>query len=104
MMQRAVENLLFGKELEEFLSLEEGKLAFLKIEIPENSKVIGKKLKDIGLPHDCVVGGILRKGEVIIPHGDTILDIGDILFIVAVPTVQTEIANLLTGEKDAKKI
>jgi len=104
MLQRAVENLLFGKELEEFLSLEGGKLAFLKIEIPENSNVIGKKLKDIGLPHDCVVGGILRKGEVIIPHGDTILDVGDILFIVAVPNVQTEIVNLLTGEKNAEEI
>ncbi|QTA37482.1 NAD-binding protein [Thermosipho ferrireducens] len=98
MLQKAVENLLFGKELEEFLSIEGGKLAFLRIEIPEYSKVIGKELKDIGLPHDCVVGGILRKGEVIVPRGDTRLNVGDRLFIVALPTVQTEIARILTGE------
>lgn len=98
MLQKAVENLLFGKELEEFLSVEEGKLTFLKVDIPENSKAVGKYLKDLNLPHECVVGGILRKGEVIIPHGDTIINVGDRLYIVSLPIAQTKILSILTGD------
>ncbi|ANQ54177.1 potassium transporter TrkA [Thermosipho affectus] len=98
MLQKAVENLLFGKELEEFLSIEEGKLSFLKVDIPETSKAVGKYLKDLNLPHECVVGGILRKGEVIIPHGNTQIKANDRLYIVGLPTAQTEILNILTEE------
>ncbi|ABR31110.1 potassium transporter TrkA [Thermosipho melanesiensis] len=98
MLQKAVENLLFGKELEEFLAIEEGKLSFLKVDIPENSQAIGKFLKNLNLPHECVVGGILRKGEVIIPHGNTQIKAGDRLYIVSLPTAQTEILKILTEE------
>ncbi|WP_126992314.1 potassium channel family protein [Thermosipho globiformans] len=98
MLQKAVENLLFGEELQQFLSVEEGKLTFLKIDIPENSKAVGKLLKDLSLPHECVVGGILRKGKVIIPHGNTEINAGDRLYIVSLPTAQEQILDILTGE------
>ncbi|HCF38200.1 MAG TPA: potassium transporter TrkA [Thermosipho africanus] len=98
MLQKAVENLLFGEELQQFLSVEEGKLTFLKIDIPENSKAVGKLLKDLNLPHDCVVGGILRKGKVIIPHGNTEINAGDRLYIVSLPTAQEQILDILMGE------
>jgi trk system potassium uptake protein TrkA len=98
MLQKAVENLLFGEEFQQFLSVEEGKLTFLKIDIPENSKAVGKLLKDLNLPHDCVVGGILRKGKVIIPHGNTEINAGDRLYIVSLPTAQEQILDILMGE------
>jgi trk system potassium uptake protein TrkA len=35
--------------------------------------VVGKALRDIDFPPECVLIAILRKGVLIIPHGDTVL-------------------------------
>lgn len=53
--------------------------AFLEVEIPEFSPIVGQTLAMISpkLPHDCVVVSVRRHGAVIIPHGDTVLQAGD---------------------------
>ena len=42
------------------------------------SKFIGKKLKDLRLPRGAIVGSISRpSGEVIVPRGDSVIEVGD---------------------------
>ena len=42
------------------------------------SRVIGKKLKDLRLPRDCIIGAISRpSGEVIVPRGEDAIQAGD---------------------------
>ena len=50
----------------------------------ERSKVIGKKLKDLKLPRECVIGAISKPtGEVIVPRGDDSIQAGDrVIFFV----------------------
>jgi len=43
-----------------------------------HSKVLGKKLKDLKLPRECVIGAISRPtGEVIVPRGEDSIEAGD---------------------------
>jgi trk system potassium uptake protein TrkA len=43
-----------------------------------NSKVVGKTLKDLHLPRECIIGAISRpNGEVIVPRGDDSIQPGD---------------------------
>ena len=50
----------------------------------KSSKVIGKAIRDIGLPPGTTIGAIIRDEEVIIAHDDTVIATGDhvILFLV----------------------
>ncbi|MEJ2012496.1 MAG: chloride channel protein [Anaerolineales bacterium] len=45
--------------------------------VSDSSASVGENLAQIGLPRECVVVSIVRNGEVIIPHGDTVLQPGD---------------------------
>ncbi|GGD72023.1 Trk system potassium transporter TrkA [Lacimicrobium alkaliphilum] len=48
------------------------------------SKVVGKAINDIRLPPGTTIGAVVRKDEVIIAHGDTVIEADDhvILFLV----------------------
>lgn len=48
-----------------------------------SSKIIGKPLAKIGLPEGSTLGAVIRAGEVIIPHHDTIIQAEDhvVIFI-----------------------
>jgi trk system potassium uptake protein TrkA len=49
----------------------------LEIELAADSPAIGVQLLNLGLPRDAVLGGIARGDEVIVPKGDTTLQVGD---------------------------
>ena len=55
----------------------------LEIELATGSPAIGVKLRDLGLPRDAVLGGIARGTEVIVPKGETTLEVGDHVVIFA---------------------
>lgn len=52
------------------LKLGRGNFSLVKEVVPANASVIGKALRDLGLR--SVIAAIIRNGEVIPPHGDTI--------------------------------
>ena len=43
----------------------------------------GQRIQDVPWPRDCVVASLRRGRRVLIPHGDTLLQAGDILVVVA---------------------
>ncbi len=51
----------------------------------ETSKIVGKPLKKLPMPKGALVGSIVRDDEVIIPHGDTIIEVGDRVILFARP-------------------
>ncbi|MCP3997427.1 MAG: Trk system potassium transporter TrkA [bacterium] len=55
----------------------------LEIELATGSPAIGVKLLELGLPRDAVLGGIARGDEVIVPKGETTLEVGDHVVIFA---------------------
>jgi trk system potassium uptake protein TrkA len=80
------------------MSFKRGKLAIVRVDLPEDSPVINQELKNIKLPTDSVLVSIVRKEEVIVPKGDTVLKPGD--DIIALTTVGNEpqLLNLLVGK------
>jgi trk system potassium uptake protein TrkA len=37
------------------------------------SVAANKKISDLNIPDKCVIAAVIRKGKILIPHGDTIL-------------------------------
>ncbi len=59
------------------LKLRRGNYALVEEKIPGGAVAIGKELRDLHLPSQCVLAAIFRNGEVVVPHGDTTFELGD---------------------------
>ncbi len=52
---------------------------FLEVIIPEHSQAVGKTIAELSIPRAAVLVSIQRGDEVIIPRGDTLLHVGDVV-------------------------
>lgn len=75
-----------------------GRAEAIEIEISSDSPVRGKKLREIGSDY-YIVGALLRKGKVIIPHGDTEVQTGDLVTIVLQSGAFSNVINLFSGSE-----
>lgn len=62
-----------------------------------NPQFEGRKLKEIRLPGNALVMGIRREGEVIVPHGDTVFRLGDIIMLLGNHDDVKQARSLLKG-------
>jgi chloride channel protein, CIC family len=51
--------------------------------VTNQAPIVGLALKDIAWPTDCLVASVRRGRRLMVPHGDTIINPGDVLVIVA---------------------
>jgi Kef-type K+ transport system membrane component KefB/Trk K+ transport system NAD-binding subunit len=61
-----------------------------------NPLLAGRRLRSVRLPGNALVLGVRRAGEVVIPHGDTALERGDMLMLVGSPDSLREARPWLT--------
>jgi trk system potassium uptake protein TrkA len=80
------------------MSFKRGKLAIVRLDLPEDSPVIGKELKSIQLPPDSVIVSVLRGEEVIVPKGDTVFKNGDDVIAITLIGNEPQLLNLLAGK------
>jgi len=59
------------------LKLRRGQYSLVEERIPAGAKAVGKAIKDLALPEHCVIAAIIRQGEMVVPRGATILEVGD---------------------------
>ena len=64
--------------------------------IPVGATCCGKKVRDLSLPPDCILVSIRRSDEIIVPHGDTVLQAGDVVEIFGVQDELTEVEMCLS--------
>jgi len=63
-----------------------------------NPDVAGKALRQVRLAGNALVIGIQRRGEVIVPHGNTVMEAGDTLLLLGSPGSLSESTALLNGD------
>lgn len=80
------------------LSFKRGKLAIVRVDLPDEAPVINKMIKDIYLPPDSVLVSILRGEEVIVPHGETILESGDDIIALTMVGNESKLLDCLVGK------
>jgi trk system potassium uptake protein TrkA len=59
------------------LKLRRGRYALVEEKVPPGAKAIGRQLKELGLPDQCVIAAIIRHGQITLPRGTTKLEEGD---------------------------
>jgi trk system potassium uptake protein len=77
------------------LKLRKGEYSIVEEKVHGQASVAGKALREIQLPPECVFVAILRKGRLIVPHGDTILQPIDEVISLVHTSHTKELADLL---------
>jgi trk system potassium uptake protein TrkA len=84
------------------LKIRRGKFSLVEEKIAPTAAARGKALKDLSLPNNCVISGIIRHGEMIMPRGTTVLEAGDEILALVDDTARGQLAALLGRSEDIK--
>lgn len=88
---------LRGKGVSNVHSVSDGDLEISRIEIPINSKVVGKTLKEIAMP-GYFLAMLIHKAQTdsfVLPNGDTVIDAGDRFIFICVRQQSRKILDML---------
>jgi len=77
--------------------LKEGEAEVIELIVSPHSKIINTPLKKANLPRNTIIGAIVRKDEVIIPHGNDIIQPQDEIIIFALSSDIKEIEKIFDG-------
>ncbi|MBI5207428.1 MAG: TrkA family potassium uptake protein [Candidatus Firestonebacteria bacterium] len=80
------------------LAIKKGKISLVRVDLHDAAPVVGKLVRDIVLPKNCVLVTILRGEEVIIPKGDTLLSSGDDVIALASIENERDLLHSLIGD------
>jgi trk system potassium uptake protein len=78
------------------LKIRRGKYSIVEEKIAPGAPAIGVALKDLLLPNNCVISGIIRHGEMILPRGTTMLEGGDEVLALVDDFAREQLARLLS--------
>lgn len=87
----------FVDEITNIISVGKGLVQIVEVQIPSSSPVVGKKLWEITMPKEAIVGCILRADITLIPRGDTRILAGDTLVVIAGSGQELNAVSALTG-------
>lgn len=93
-----IEQQAFIDEVETYIPISEGKISIIELPITANAPTIGKKLWEIDLPKEVIIGCILRNEHSMIPRGDTRILEGDILVVISGDKKELDAVKELTGK------
>lgn len=80
------------------MSFKRGKLAIVRVDLPDDSPIINKQLQELQLPADSVLVSIIRGDQVIVPKGNTVLEAGDDIIALTLLQQEQQLLNYLIGK------
>ena len=75
----------------------------VEIDVTPRNAAVGKYLKEIALPQDCVIISIWRNGRMIVPRGNTQLSVGDRV-VVLTRTGNADLIHKILSEGDRASV
>ena len=79
------------------LKLRRGQYSLVEMVILPGVPAVGVAIKDLNLPDQCVIAGIIRKGQMVVPRGITTFDVGDEVLAITDHTGSEQLAELFTS-------
>jgi trk system potassium uptake protein TrkA len=94
-MAKLIEEEMSIGDMMTMLKLRRGKFSLVEEKIAPGAAAIGIALKDLALPPNCVISGIIRRGELVLPRGLTDLAEGDEILALVDDAARDGLAKLL---------
>lgn len=92
-----IEQQTFMDKIATLVPIGEGRVSIAEVPIPGTAPAVGKKLWEINLPKQVVIGCILRGNMTMVPRGDTRILAGDMLVLISSDKQEMAAIQELTG-------
>ncbi len=92
-----IEQQAFVDEMANIVPIGEGRIQIAEVPITGSAPVVGKKLWEIDLPKEVIIGCILRSNTAMIPRGETRILAGDVLVLISSSGQEIAAVKGLTG-------
>jgi len=70
----------------------------MQVQIEKGCRCIGRTLAEVEFPRDAVIGAVIKRGRVVTPRGDTVLQAGDEAVVFALPSGLPEVEKFFAAE------
>ncbi len=94
LLARIIHEELSMGDLVPLLKLGGGQISLAEVTVPEAARVIGDRVDALRLPPECVLATLVRKGELLIPRGDTTIQQGDKIIALVKTEQQAELVRI----------
>ena len=78
-----IESELSSSDIVPMIELRRAAHELVRVTLPPTAPAAGKAVKDLEIPPDCLLVGVIRDQEMMIPHGSTVLLPGDSVLAIA---------------------
>lgn len=92
-----IEQQAFVDEMATLIPIGEGRMSIAEVYISDTAPAVGKKIWEVNLPKDVIIGCLMRNEKSMIPRGDTRILAGDVLVLVSAHQQELEAIKELTG-------
>ncbi len=93
-MAKLIEEEMSVGDMMTLLKLRRGNFSIVEEKIHPQARAVGIAIKDLNLQH-CIISGIIRHGEMVMPRGPTVLEAGDEIIAMVDDTGRDNLARLL---------
>lgn len=100
-MAKLIEEEMSLGDMITMLKLRRGKYSLVEEKIYPSAHAVGLSIKELPLPQNCIISGILRHGEMVLPRGSTVLEEGDEVLALVDDAAREELAKLLGRPEEA---
>ena len=83
------------------LEFEGGEAQLIEVTLAEDSPARERTIMDLGVPRDATLVAIVRRGHVVVPRGDTLLQVGDEVLALTTPDSEEAVKQILIGGTEA---
>jgi trk system potassium uptake protein TrkA len=95
-MQKIIESSLIHEDITDFFNPYVEKLSILELTMLEDDKAVNKKLKELKIPQNSIIGVLIREdGNIMVPQGETTIYKGDRLIVLALKEQANEVIETL---------
>jgi trk system potassium uptake protein TrkA len=94
-MAKLIEEEMSLGDMMTMLKLRRGKYSLVEEKIFPGARAVGVAVKDLQLPPNCIISGIIRQGEIVIPRGVTTLEEGDEILALVDDTARPHLEKIL---------
>jgi trk system potassium uptake protein TrkA len=93
-----IEQSIPAQTLAHLLTLRGIGVSFVELVVPDSSPALGRPIRELGIPDDCIFPLVIRGGkEAIVPYGDTMLQAGDQVIAVTSEASEETLRQILHG-------
>jgi trk system potassium uptake protein TrkA len=94
-MAKLIEEEMSLGDMMTMLKLRRGKFSLVEEKIFPGARAVGIAVKDLQLPPNCIISGIIRQGEIVIPRGVTTLEEGDEILALVDDAARSQLEKIL---------